>query len=55
MYEDEELFDIIDQWTSEHPESSFDASFVEDLREKYDKYGDLTIGQRDALERIIDS
>lgn len=39
-------------WAEGRP--NFDTSFVESLSERYDRFGELTGNQEDALDRIIE-
>ncbi len=40
------------EYAQDHP--SFDAEFIENLSEYYERKGYLTSGQMDALDRIVE-
>ncbi len=47
----EEKIDLILRWSIDNPD--FNTLFIEDLKEKYDEYGDLTEFQENAIDNII--
>lgn len=44
----------IQRWAAEEC-TKFDTDFVDELEEKLEEYGELTVGQDEALDRIISS
>lgn len=49
--DDEELLEIFEEYAENH--KNFDGSFGESLREALDQCGELTCGQKDALENVV--
>ena len=50
-FSDDELINIVHDYSDNH--SSFDRSFVLSLDSYLDEHFELTVNQRDALEKII--
>jgi hypothetical protein len=47
----EEMFSVIYKYAEKN--QRFDTSFVQSVEESYDRYGELTISQEEALGNII--
>lgn len=48
---DEELIELVQEYAEDHPK--FDTDFIDSLEDAIGEYGELTSGQRDALENIV--
>lgn len=51
----EDKIEGILSWARDHTDVDFDTSFVEDMDDRLEEYGELTEGQDEALSNIIRS
>lgn len=50
---DEKIEGVLD-WAGSDAPDSFDSTFIENLRDHFENHGNLSIGQVEALDNIIE-
>ena len=49
--DESELIDLIKEYAEHH--RSFDTDFIDSIKEAFDEYGELTLGQFEACKKIV--